>query len=141
MNEPIYLDLPILENSETLMHEFWYDYIKTKYRYKAKLCYMDTGNFVIHIKTEDIYKDFAYDVKEWYDTSYHSKNDKRPLPIDKNKKTINFFKDELGGKIMEEFVGLRAKTYAYLMNDDNEHKKRKRNKKVCIKDENYVKNL
>ena len=92
---------------------------------------MDTGNFVIHIKTEDIYKDFAYDVKEWYDTSYHSKDDKRPLPIDKNKKTINFFKDELGGKIMEEFVGLRAKTYAYLMNDDNEHKNAKGTKKCA----------
>ena len=41
--------------------------------------------------------------------------------------------DELGGKIMKEFVGLRAKTWAYLMDDDSEHKKAKRTKKCVIK--------
>ena len=34
-----------------------------------------------------------------------------------NKKLIGLFKDELGGKMMKEFVALRAKTYAYLMGD------------------------
>ena len=37
----------------------------------------------------------------------------------KNKKKIVFFRDELGGKIMKEFVGLRAKIYPYLMDDDS----------------------
>ena len=46
-----------------------------------------------------------------------------------------FFKDELGGKIMKEFVGLRAKTYAYLMNDDSEKKKAKGTKKCVMKRE------
>ena len=41
----------------------------------------------------------------------------------KTKKAIGLFKDELGGKILVEFVGLRAKTYVYLMDDDSEHKK------------------
>ena len=50
-------------------------------------------------------------------------NDKRPLLIGKKKKVIGLFKDELGGKIMIELVGLRAKTYAYLIDDDSEHKK------------------
>ena len=76
---------------------------------------------------------YSHDVEEWYDTSYQSKDDKRPLPIDKNKKTINFFKDKFGGKIMKEFVGLRAETYAYLMNDDNEHKNAKGAKKCALK--------
>ena len=79
MNKPIYLGMSILDISKTLMYEFWYDYIKPKYQDKAKLCYMDTDSFVIHIKTEDLYEDIAYDVEKWSDTS----NDEvdRPLPI------------------------------------------------------------
>ena len=50
-------------------------------------------------------------------------NDKRPLPVGMNKKVYGFFKDELGGNIMKEFAALRAKTYAYLMDDDTEGKK------------------
>ena len=37
MNKPVYLGLSILEISKTLMYDFWYDYIKPKYQYKAKL--------------------------------------------------------------------------------------------------------
>ena len=44
------------------------------------------------------------------------KSGKRALPIRKNKKVIGLFKDELWGKIMEEFCALRAKTYPYLIN-------------------------
>ena len=69
MNKPIYLGMSILDISKTLMYEFWYDYIKPKYQDKAKLCYMDTDSFVIHIKTEDFYEDIANDVKSWFDTS------------------------------------------------------------------------
>ena len=52
MNKPVYLGMSILEINKTLMYEFWYDYIKPKYQNNAKLCYMDTGSFIIHIKTE-----------------------------------------------------------------------------------------
>ena len=109
MNKLIYLGMSILDISKTFMYEFWYDYIKPKYQGKAKLCYMDTDSFIIHIKTEDFYKDIANDVEKWFDTSNYDESDKRPLPIDKNKKVIGLFKDELGGKIMIEFVGFRAK--------------------------------
>ena len=43
------------------------------------------------------------------------------------------FKDELGGKIMKKFCALRAKTYAYLMDDDIEKKKAKGMRKCVIK--------
>ena len=65
---------------------------------------MDTESFVIHIKTKDFYEDIANDVEKWFDTSANNKDDKRPLPIGKNKKVIGLFKDELGGNIMIEFV-------------------------------------
>ena len=44
MNKPICLGLSILELSEILMYEFWYDYVKPKYGEKSNLCYMDTLN-------------------------------------------------------------------------------------------------
>ena len=42
-------------------------------------------------------------------------------------------KDELGGRIMIEFIGLRPKRYAYLMDDDSIDKKAKETKKMCNK--------
>ena len=86
MNNPIYLGQVILDISKTLMYEFWYDYIKSKYGDKAGLCYMDTDSFIMHIKTEDFYKDVNNDVDKWFDTSNYDKNDNRPLEIGKNKK-------------------------------------------------------
>ena len=103
MNKPIYLGMSILDISKTLMYEFWYDYIKPKYQDRAKLCYMDTDSFVIHIETEDFHKDIDDDVEKWFDTSNCSKDDDRRLRIGSNKKVIGVFKDELGGKIMKEF--------------------------------------
>ena len=81
MNKPVYLGMSILDISKTLMYEFWYDYIKPKYEDAAKLCYMDTDSFIIHIKTEDFYEDIANDVEKWFDTSYYNEDDKRLLPI------------------------------------------------------------
>ena len=96
---------------------------------------MDTDSFVIYIKTEDFYEDIANDVEKQFDTSNYDENDKRLLPIGKNKKVIGLFKAELSGKIMTEFVALRAKAYPYLMEDNSEHKKAKGTKKCVIKHE------
>ena len=135
MNKPVYLDQAILDISKTLMYKLWYDYIKLKYGDNARLCYMDTDSFIISIKIEDFYKDIANDVEGWYDTSNYDENDKRPLPIGKNKKVISLFKDELGRKIMIEFIVLRAKAYAYLKEDGSEHKKATGTNKCIIKRE------
>ena len=135
MNKPIYLGQAILDLSKTLMYEFWYDYIKSMYGDKAKLCYTDTDSLVIHIKTDDIYKDISNDVERLFDTSNYDKKDNRHLPIGKNKKVIGLFKDGVGGKIMTEFSALRAKTYAFKLDDDTEHKKAKDTKKCAIKRE------
>ena len=121
MNKPVYLGLSILEISKILMYEFWYVYIKPKYGNNVKLCYMDTDSFIMNIKTEDFYKDIANDVEKRFDTSTYEVN--RPLSIGKNKKVIGLMKDELGGKIITEFVTLRPKTYSYLTDDCIEDKK------------------
>ena len=75
MNMPVYLGMSILDISKTLMYEFWYDYIKPKFGDRAKLCYMDTDSFVIHIITEDFYEDIANDVERWFDTPNYDEND------------------------------------------------------------------
>ena len=133
MNKPVYLGMSILDIRKTLMYEFWYDYIKLKYKDKTKLCYMDTDRFFIHIFTEDFFEDINNDVKRSFDIYNYDKNDKRPLQTGMNKKVIGMFKYELGGKIMKEFCAPRAKTYAYLMDDDSKKKKSKGTKKCIIK--------
>ena len=85
MAKPLYLGMSILDVSKILMHEFWYDYTNPKYGDRAKLCYTDTRGFVIHIKTEDFFEDISNDLEKWFDTSIYNENDKRPLPIGKNK--------------------------------------------------------
>ena len=93
MNNPVYLGLSILQISKTLMFEFWYDYMKPKYADNAKLCYVDTDSLIMHIKTEDFYKDIADDVEKRCDTSNYDDECDRPLPKGKNKKVIGLMKD------------------------------------------------
>ena len=131
MNKPIYLGLSILDISKITMYEFWYDFIKSKYGSRAKLCYMNTDSFVINIKTKDFYKDIAMDVKERFDTSNCIYD--RPLPIGVNKKVVGLMKDELGGGMITEFVALRPKTYSYKTNDNIELKKAKGTKQCVVK--------
>ena len=68
--------------------------------------------FHLYIKTDDIYKDIAEDVEIRFDTSNYELD--TPLSKGINKKVTGLMKDELRG-IMREFVGLRAKTYTYLI--------------------------
>ena len=72
--KPIYLGLSILEISKILKYEFWYDYMKPKYNDNVRLCYMDTDSFVMHMKTNDFYKDVVSDVENRFDTSNYEVN-------------------------------------------------------------------
>ena len=73
---------------------------------KAKLCYMDTGSFIVYIKTEGIYADvFADDIEARFDISNYELD--RQLPKGKNEKVIGLMKDELGEKIMKRSAASR----------------------------------
>ena len=143
MNKLIYLGLAILSLSKIKMYEYRYDEMKPKYGDRIRLCYMDTDSFIMHIKTEDVYKDIAKDVEKKYDTSNYTVE--IPLPIGKNKKKIGLMKDELGGKIMKEFIGLKPKCYGHLMDDEKVDKKAQGTKKCgikrCIMFDNYEESL
>ena len=93
------------------------------------MCYMNTYSFIVYRKTDDIFEYIVEDVKTRFDIS-NCKLD-RPLSSGKNNTVIRLMKDELGGKIMTNSVGLRAKTYSYLINDGSEDKNQKTPKNVA----------
>ena len=137
MDKPIPVGQAILDINKTLMYEFWYDYLKPKYQDKIKLCYMDADSFIMHIETEDFYKDIANDVNKWFDTSKYTNLEIWPFTIGLNIKVIGKFKDEINGNIMTEFIALRSKTYALRWIKDEggqitEQKKAKGTKKWVI---------
>ena len=92
---------------------------------------MDTDSFNVYIKTSDIYKNIAEDVEIRFDTSNYELD--RPFPKQKNKIVIELMKEELGGKILKKFVGSRAKSYSYLIDDGSKDKKAKDTKKCVTK--------
>ena len=122
MNKPVYLGMSLLDISKTLMYDFHYGYIKPKYGEKAKLLFTDTDSLMYEIETEDFYKDISPDVKTMFDTSNYPKEHPSGIETGVNKKVIGLMKDEVGGKIITKFVGLRAKNYAFLL-DGKENKK------------------
>ena len=98
MNKSACLGWSILDLNNTIIYEFWYDYVKPKYGENAKRCYKDTNSFVVHIKIEDIYKDIA-DVETRLDTSNFELD--RPFIKEKDNKAIGLMKGELVGLIMK----------------------------------------
>ena len=123
----------ILDLSKTIMYDFHYNYIKEKYGNKAKLLFTDTDSLMYEIETEDFYKDISEDVKDRFDTSDYSPNHPSGIPTGCNKKVLGVFKDEAAGRVMEEFVGLRAKLYSYKMFEGEESKKCKGIKRSVVK--------
>ena len=132
MNKPVYLGMSILELSKIIMFDFHYKYIKPKYRNKAKLLFTDTDSFLYEIQTEDFYKDIAGDVRDRFDTSDYPEGHPSGIPTGINKKVLGKFKDEAAGKVIKEFVGLRAKLYSYKMDEGKENKRCKGIKKAVV---------
>ena len=132
MNKPVYLGMCILDLSKTIMYDFHYNYIKPKYENKAKLLFTDTDSLMYEIETEDFFKDISGDVKNRFDTSDYPENHPSGIPTGINKKVLGMFKDEAAGKIIKEFVGLRAKLYSFKMEEGGESKKCKGVKKQVV---------
>ena len=120
----------ILDLSKSLMYDFQYNYIKQKYGDKAKLLFTDTNSLMYEIQTEDFY---SSDVKHRFDTSDYPLDHPSCIPSGLNKTVLGMFKDEVGGKVIDEFVGLRAKLYSYKMFEGKESKKCKGVKKSVVK--------
>src|SRR6218665_3061849 len=91
--------------SKTLMYDFHYNYILPKYDERTKLLFTDTDSLAYEIRIEDFYKDIAEDIDTRFDTSDYPVDHFSHIKTGINKKVIGMFKDEAGGRQIEEFVG------------------------------------
>ena len=108
-NKPVYLGMIIADLSISLMYDFHYNYIKTKYGDKAKFLFTHTGSLAYEIRTKDFYNDINPDIEKRFDTSDYPTNHPSGIKTGLNSKVLGMFKNEAGGKQIVEFVGLRAK--------------------------------
>lgn len=139
LNKPIAVGVSILELSKVHMFNFHYGVMLPRYGVEnMKLCMTDTDSLFYHITTPDVYADMG-EMREHFDLSeYHKSN---PLYDATNKKVLGKFKDEAAGEIITEFVGLRAKLYAYRKHDGKEDKRCKGVSKSVVKDMKLVEYL
>ncbi len=108
--KPIYLGFCILELSKLLMYETFYNVFLPKWGDNLEFLYMDTDSMVLNVKTEDVYEDLR-DLSFYMDFSEYPPD--HTLYDITNKKVVGKFKDELGGKVMEEWCAIRSKCYAF----------------------------
>ena len=132
-NKPIYVGQAILDLSKILMFDFHYNFIKKKYGNKAELLFTDTDSLMNLIQTDDFYSDINNDIKRKFDTSEYPENHPSGIKTGVNKKVIGKFKDEVGGKQITHFVGLRPKLYTFKVEEKGETRKAKGVMKNVIK--------
>ena len=129
LNRPAYVGMCILDLSKTLIYDFHYNYIKSKYGDKAKLLFTDTDSLTYEIETENVHSNFRND-KDRFDNSDYQENS--PYFNKTNKKVIGKFKDEAAGIPVVEFVGLRSKMYSYVKDNQKGGKIAKGIKKYIL---------
>ena len=109
------------------MYAFHYDYMQAKYGSKAQLLFTDTDSLCYEVEVEDIYQEMFKD-KQRFDTSNFETS--HYLYDCTNKKVLGKMKDECGGAVIEEFVGLRPKMYSLKYGD--QEKKTAKGVKKCV---------
>ena len=98
------------------MYGFHYNFIKKNFN--AELLFTDTDSLIYEIKSKNVYEEF-FKWKDLFDFSNYSKDSK--FFNETNKKVTGKMKDEFGGLIVTEFVGLKSKMYSIRKIDGKEH--------------------
>ena len=136
-NKPVYVGQAILDLSKILMFDFHYNYIREKYKGgqagEANLLFTDTDSLLYLIHTDDFYKDISHDIKTHFDTSDYPPDHPSGILTGVNKKVIGLFKDEVAGRQITHFVGLRPKLYSFKVAGGGITKKCKGVKKNVVK--------
>ena len=144
LSKPIYLGATITELAKLHMYEFYYDVLQKHFGWEnVRLCMTDTDSLLVEItipkerieektanmpeeeKKWDIFDEIK-EMQEKYDSPFDISSfnptviEEYNMKGDHNKK-IGYFKSETGSCFIKEFVGLRAKCYSYLIQDDPEY--------------------
>ena len=127
-NKPVYVGFSVLELSKTVIYDFYYDYIKSKYGDNAILLYTDTDSMILKVETENFYCDIQENL-DYFDTSNYNENNIHN--ISKNISVLGRMKDEFAGKPILNFYGTGTKAYCVNFEDKSE-KKAKGVKKYVI---------
>ena len=109
LNRPIITGFTILELSKLLMYELHYNFFKNIYHEKCSLIYTDTDSLIYEIYTKDLYNDMK-NFENILDLSNYS--EKHEIFSNRNNKKLGYLKDESGGKIITQFIGLKPKLYS-----------------------------
>ena len=104
---------------------------KSKISWKGKIALYGYQQFHFIYNSRWYLQNIAEDVETTFDTSNYELD--RPFPKGKNEKVIGLIRDELSGKIIAKFIGLRAKTYIFLTDDGSKDKKAKDSRKCVVK--------
>ena len=138
LNKPRAVGLTVLELSKLLMYDFHYNYFLKKFE-NVKVLLSDTDSFCYYIKTKkDFYKTIKEDL-DWFDFSNYNKE--HPNYNTDNHLVPGKMKDEMGGKIIDEFVGLRSKMYSVTVQNQQDKKAAKgflRSIQKDIRHEDYL---
>ena len=116
LNKPIYVGCTVLELSKLAMYKFYYDFVKKKCK-NSIILFTDIDSLCI--ETEEDFYEIMYELKELFDLSNFPKDSK--YFCNDNKKVPGKMKDEYGGIIICEFIGLKSKMYSLL--DVNSYEK------------------
>ena len=116
LNKPIYIGFSVLELSKLLMYDWYYNCFVKKFN--CNFLFTDTDILVCEIRgVDDIYEKIYKD-KDLFDFSDYSKESK--FCDNSNKNVIGKMKDEMGGNVVSEFIGLKSKMYSLIRVDDEE---------------------
>jgi hypothetical protein len=130
MVRPMQVGFAILELSKLYMTQFYYEVLKPFYGDRLRLAYTDTDSYILEIETQDIYEDMQ-GMKEHFDTSNYPPD--HPIYSGNNKAVLGKFKDEMGGKIITSFVGLKPKMYALKVQGESDQVRAKGVKRAYVK--------
>lgn len=123
-NKPIYIGMSILDIAKTTIYDFHYEYMLEVYD-NCTIAYTDTDSLIYEIRNQNPYEIIKRDCYTRFDTSDYTEHNIYGIPR-VNKRKLGFMSDETAGRIVTDFVGLRAKLYTMRLLQDSNERKRKR---------------